>query len=147
MDGRDAERSLCLLVHMMCRSVTLLYTALRSTCSTVPPSNLVTDANIVLVFQHVEVGGRAAAVGNNKSLLVFNLEEPVAKGAHARSQDGDDLQKVRRSWFLDVEMCKRSNNKETKCLQLVSLNPHYRKGFIQHPLRVFSFSGVMCTKC
>ncbi|CAN0208538.1 unnamed protein product [Ectocarpus sp. 6 AP-2014] len=67
---------------------------------------------------HVEVGGRAAAVGNNKSLLVFNLEEPVAKGAHARSQDGDDLQKrgiVYR--YKD----------EAKRLFAIRFNPHHNR--------------------
>ncbi|CBJ30692.1 conserved unknown protein [Ectocarpus siliculosus] len=67
---------------------------------------------------HVEVGGRAAAVGNNKSLLVFNLEEPVAKGAHALCQDGDDLQKrgiVYR--YKD----------EAKRLFAIRFNPHHNR--------------------
>ncbi|CAM9093821.1 unnamed protein product [Ectocarpus fasciculatus] len=67
---------------------------------------------------HVEVGGRAAAVGNNKSLLVYTLEDPGAKGAHARSQDEDDLQKrgiVYR--YKD----------EAKRLFAIRFNPHHNR--------------------
>lgn len=143
MDGRDAEKykSLCPLVRMMC----LDYVIRWGNCAAyVQPPNLMIDANIVLVFQHVEVGGRVAAVGNNKSLLVYTLEDPIAKGAHARSQDGDDLQVC--SWFLDVQ-CARRKQPRGEVRHLLLLNPYRRKGFIQHPPRILSFSGVVCTKC